>query len=431
MGIQHARKLGSISAALVLSLCALFGSSSAAAQELHGFNVQDQDPANALRTLGAQGGIQVLASAADLAGVKLNAVSGTMSTPQALRSLLAGTGLEFRYVGDTAVAVVPSAPVRRVRVSAAIDATATAAAATPAPQSAAADTTPVAGGAGQLQEIIVTATRRAEDISKVPISITAITQGTIDALGIKDFTDVAKYTPGVNIDTDRTNQISIRGIASSGGAATTAIYIDDTPVQSRADIDALPQAFDVDRIEVLRGPQGTLFGAGAEGGAVRYITTQPSVTKSDIYSRDELSYTQGGAANYSIGVAGGGPVIDNVLGFRATALVTHEGGWIDRVDSESLSMMTAAGNPATTPLASPGTTSLTATPIGTRKSCCGWRCFGSRLRTGRSRRPSTTRPRARTMRRSTGSPSPILAKTSTTTAIRSACPMTTTFICIR
>ncbi len=79
---------------------------------------------------------------------------------------------------------------------------------------------------------------------------------------------------------------------------------------------------------------------------MRYITTQPSVTKSDIYSRDELSYTQGGTVNWSLGVAGGGPVIDNVLGFRATALVTHEGGWIDRVDSESLSMMTAAGNPA-------------------------------------------------------------------------------------
>lgn len=350
MGIQQARKLGSISAALVVSLLALFGSSTAAAQELRSFSVQDQDAANALRTLGAQAGIQVLASTADLSGIKLNDVTGTMTTQQALRRLLAGTGLEFRYVSDTAVAVVPSAPARRVR-TAAIDATATAPqAAAAAPPAAAAAPAEAPAGSGQLQEIIVTATRRAEDISKVPISITAVTQTTIDTLGIKDFSDMAKYTPGVVVDTDRTNEISIRGIASSGGAATTGIYIDDTPVQTRTDIDPLPEAFDVERIEVLRGPQGTLFGAGAEGGAVRYITTQPSVTKSDIYSRDEVSYTQGGAMNWELGVAGGGPLIDDVLGLRATALVTHQGGWIDRVDSESLSMMTAAGgNPANLP----------------------------------------------------------------------------------
>lgn len=181
----------------------------------------------------------------------------------------------------------------------------------------------------------MTATRRAEDISKVPISITAINQTDIDTLGIKDFTDMAKYTPGVVIDTDRTQEISIRGIASSGGADTTGIYIDDTPIQTRTDTDALPEAFDVDRIEVLRGPQGTLFGAGAEGGAVRYITTQPSVTQYSIYSRDEVSYTQGGAPNEEVGVAGGGPLIDNALGLRASVLVTHDGGWIDRTDSES------------------------------------------------------------------------------------------------
>lgn len=347
MGIQHACRISCFSAALVVSLLALCGPGSASAQELHSFSVQDKDAADALRALGAQAGIQILASAEDLAGIKLNAVVGSMSTAQALQSLLAGTGLEYRYVSDVAVAVVPSAPARRVRVSTAVDASATAAEATPAPQgSASTEAAPSGGAAGQLQEIIVTATRRAEDISKVPISITAVTQTSIDTLGIKDFSDMAKYTPGVVIDTDRTNQISIRGISSSSGSAdTTGIYIDDTPVQSRSDIDPLPEAFDVERIEVLRGPQGTLFGAGAEGGAVRYITVQPSTTKSDIYSRDEVSYTQNGAVNWELGLAGGGPVIDNVLGFRATALVTHQGGWVNRVDSESASMMAASANP--------------------------------------------------------------------------------------
>ena len=85
--------------------------------------------------------------------------------------------------------------------------------------------------------------------------------------------------------------------------------------------DALPKSFDIDRVEVLRGPQGTLFGAGSEGGTVRYITTQPSLTKTSIYSREEVSYTQGGAPSYEAGVAAGGPLIDGTLGVRAHRLV--------------------------------------------------------------------------------------------------------------
>ena len=127
-----------------------------------------------------------------------------------------------------------------------------------------------------IEEIVVTATRRAEALSKVPISVSAFTQETMDEHGIKDFHDLVRYTPGVTIDQTGTNAISIRGISSSGGAGTTGIYIDDTPIQMRSvgfnPDDTLPKTFDLDRVEVLRGPQGTLFGAGSEGGTVRYIT---------------------------------------------------------------------------------------------------------------------------------------------------------------
>ena len=85
-----------------------------------------------------------------------------------------------------------------------------------------------------LEEIVVTATRREESISQVPISVTAFSQEMIDQKGIKDFQDVVRFTPGVSIDTSGTNAISIRGISSSGGAGTTGIYIDDTPIQMRA-----------------------------------------------------------------------------------------------------------------------------------------------------------------------------------------------------
>jgi iron complex outermembrane receptor protein len=204
----------------------------------------------------------------------------------------------------------------------------------------AADTATEAPELATLAEVVVTSTRREENLSKVPISVTALTQEDMETKGIKDITDVARFTPGINIDNTGTGNIAIRGIASTGGAGTTGIYIDDTPIQLRAlafnPDETLPKSFDVDRIEVLRGPQGTLFGAGSEGGTVRYITTQPSLTKSSVYGRAEVSYTQGGEASYEAGVAAGGPIIADTLGARATVWYRRDGGWIDRVDPTAL-----------------------------------------------------------------------------------------------
>src|SRR5579863_945957 len=190
-----------------------------------------------------------------------------------------------------------------------------------------------------LQEVVVTATRHEEALSRVPISVTAFTQDTMDQKGIKDFLDIAKFTPGVSIDNSATNAISIRGISSSGGAGTTGIYIDDTPIQMRSvgfnPDDTLPKTFDLDRVEVLRGPQGTLFGAGAEGGAVRYILTQPSAVKTDTYIRSEASYTQFGQPSAEFGIAHGQPIVDGTFGVRASIWYRYDGGWIDRLDDST------------------------------------------------------------------------------------------------
>jgi iron complex outermembrane receptor protein len=189
-------------------------------------------------------------------------------------------------------------------------------------------------GAG-LQEVVVTATRHEEALSRVPISVTALTQDAMDARGIKDFQDIARFTPGVSID-NSTNAISIRGISSSAGAGTTGIYLDDTPIQMRNvgfnPEDSLPKTFDLERVEILRGPQGTLFGAGAEGGAVRYILTQPSLTASSTYVRSEANYTQYAQPSYELGIAHGQPLVDGKFGWRASAWYRYDGGWVDRVD---------------------------------------------------------------------------------------------------
>ena len=194
----------------------------------------------------------------------------------------------------------------------------------------------------------MTATRREESLSKVPISVTALTQETMDEKGIKDFQDIVRFTPGVNIDNSGTNAISIRGISSSGGAGTTGIYIDDTPIQMRSlgfsPDDTLPKTFDLQRVEVLRGPQGTLFGAGAEGGAVRYILNPASTTTADTYVRSEMSYTQYGQPNGEFGIARGQPIVDGVFGVRASVWYRYDGGWIDRVDPGTYPPTTVAVN---------------------------------------------------------------------------------------
>jgi iron complex outermembrane receptor protein len=216
-----------------------------------------------------------------------------------------------------------------------------AAAADPSPAAETSVPAPATGTAadesapGQLSEITVTATRQAQSINKVPISISAYSEAQLDTKGIKNISDIATFTPGINFTQGNiNNSISIRGIASTAGSATTGIYIDDTPIQVRivgtSSENFYPDIFDLDHVEVLRGPQGTLFGAGAEGGALRYVLPEPSLTNTTSYVRTELANTQGGAPTYEIGAAQGGPLIDGVLGYRFSMFYRHDGGWISK-----------------------------------------------------------------------------------------------------
>jgi outer membrane receptor protein involved in Fe transport len=194
-----------------------------------------------------------------------------------------------------------------------------------------------------LEEVTVTATKTAEiDVNNVPISISAYGEREMETRGLKDISDIAAITPGLNFSqqnnfgTPLTN-IEIRGIQSRTSAPTTGIYLDDTPLLGRANNvniganGAYPQVFDLDRIEVLRGPQGTLFGASSEGGAVRFITKQPDLSHSSLYGRLEGSTTEDGAGGYEGGIAGGAPLVENVLAFRASAWDRKTAGWVDRV----------------------------------------------------------------------------------------------------
>ena len=148
-----------------------------------------------------------------------------------------------------------------------------------------AQTAPAGGESQTVSEIVITATRHAESLSKVSQSVVALSEKALDVRGIKGISDISRMTPGVELNPNgfgTQSNIAIRGVSSQVGSATTGIYIDDTPIQTRvvgySSTNTYPLVFDLDRVEVLRGPQGTLFGAGSEGGTIRFITPQPSLT---------------------------------------------------------------------------------------------------------------------------------------------------------
>jgi iron complex outermembrane recepter protein len=188
-------------------------------------------------------------------------------------------------------------------------------------------------------DIFVTATRRSESLADVPISITALTGAGLTNKGITNISDLSHQVSDITLSNgfNGSTNIAIRGVASLVGAATTGIYIDDTPIQSRfvgasqSSTNAYPVFFDIDRVEVLRGPQGTLFGAGSEGGTVRFISPQPSLTQLGLNARSEISSTQGGAASYEFGVAGNAPLVTDKLGLHLAGYYRQDGGYIDRV----------------------------------------------------------------------------------------------------
>lgn len=191
----------------------------------------------------------------------------------------------------------------------------------------------------QLQEVTVTANRFEQEIDKVPITITAITGVELAERNIQDIDDVFKDAPDVLFyrtaaGGGSNSELVVRGIQSSTGAGTTGVYIDDVPVQlhkgglSFTAQNGYPDIFDLDRVEILEGPQGTLFGSGAMGGAVRFITRQPSLDTYSVYAKVENSFTYAGDPSYGLGIAVGGPIIDNELGFRISVDYHRDGGWV-------------------------------------------------------------------------------------------------------
>ena len=236
----------------------------------------------------------------------------------ALRTMLRGSGLQFRCV-DSRVVVIQAVPV-------------------PPPPAALAEASSelLVSQEEVLAEVLVTSSRNQPDRR----GNTPYTTDDIIGSGIKGIDEIGRLTPGVDFDFFTSvssgiyTNLAIRGVTDRHGN-TAGVWFDDVPLPaatSNTFARGFPYAFDMDRIEVLRGPQPALLGANAQGGAVQYMPTQPAVRGKRGRLRAEWAVTDGGDPVRELGAAYGAPIKSGVLGFRVSGWYRSEGGWVDRVD---------------------------------------------------------------------------------------------------
>ncbi|HYE48919.1 MAG TPA: TonB-dependent receptor [Azospirillaceae bacterium] len=189
----------------------------------------------------------------------------------------------------------------------------------------------------RIEEIIVTAQKRAENVRDVPASITALSGEALAATGTEEFADYAAHVPSlsfVDLGSPGRQIITLRGVSSGLDQATptVGIYLDETPFGSRsAALNLDLDLYDIDRVEVLRGPQGTLYGASSLGGLIKLVTRKPDLERVEGSGEVTLSDTKGGSLNTKVAGMVNVPLIEDTLALRAVAYQRNNDGFIDNV----------------------------------------------------------------------------------------------------
>lgn len=191
-----------------------------------------------------------------------------------------------------------------------------------------------------IDEITVSARKREESIQDVPGSITAISSDRIAQERIQGLEDIHHVAPGIawNQEQPGRGQLVMRGLSAGGipnDRATArqgvGLYFDDIPLGTNLRIPDL-KAVDLNRVEVLRGPQGTLYGAGAMGGAIKLIGNRPNLTETAVEATAELASVDGGGTSYDVSGVLNLPVVENVFGLRLVGYHDSNAGWTDNVE---------------------------------------------------------------------------------------------------
>lgn len=199
---------------------------------------------------------------------------------------------------------------------------------------------PTTTSASDIKEIVVTAERRDETVQEAPQSITAISGAQLQAQGLDTLQDALGQVAGISIGQEGAglSQIFLRGMSSYGGVAgTTGFYLDDVslpgPAASNFGHTAIdPNLYDVKDVEVLRGPQGTLYGASSMGGTIRINTNQPNLSAFGGSVQVIGSGTDGGGANGGVSAMLNIPLVQDKLALRIVGTESYTSGWIDRID---------------------------------------------------------------------------------------------------
>lgn len=197
-----------------------------------------------------------------------------------------------------------------------------------------------AAQAQQIEQVVVTAQKRAEALQSVPLSVTALEQRELERMGVEHVSDLARQTPGLTVVSSGPGQniLIVRGISSvAGTAGTVGYYLDDTPIAASSNASLLslrglidPAMFDIARIEVLRGPQGTLYGSSSMGGTVKYVSSQPDLNKFGGKASAVLSHTEGGGWNEEGNASVNLPLGEGTAALRIGLMYRNQDGYIDR-----------------------------------------------------------------------------------------------------
>ena len=183
-----------------------------------------------------------------------------------------------------------------------------------------------------IEEIIVTATKRETSLQDTAMSITAIGEFELQRIGAEGIFDYGVKIPNLGFSNEADGRFNsgspaIRGVAGGGVIGATGFYIDDIPVPEYMN----PRVSDISRVEVLRGPQGTLYGARSMGGTVRVITKQANTDELDGYLRTSISDIKEGDINWRVDGSVNAPIVEGVLGVRALLYYAQNSGVFDRV----------------------------------------------------------------------------------------------------
>lgn len=194
-------------------------------------------------------------------------------------------------------------------------------------------------GAIELKAIVITATKRRTTVQSTPISITAVTAAEIASRGIDDFDSLARSVPGLSIRTSGPGQteFEIRGLNSQGGnSSMVGLYLGDVPLSAPAD-DQLgkvvidPDLYDLNRVEVLRGPQGTLYGSSSMGGTIRLVPNAPRLQQFEASGEEKVSDTiDGGSLNHEENGMVNLP-LGQTAAVRLVGSIARNSGWLQRL----------------------------------------------------------------------------------------------------